>query len=80
MNKKNIVLEFDVTEPKDGRVVMMNRYWQCADGDPKRALFWRSYDYPQCNKSEFIVEMFPVTPSAKICFIEIAYVPERTRD
>jgi hypothetical protein len=77
-------VEKDVTEPLNGLTVKRNHYWLCADGDPKRALFykvdsWKSqFDAPQCNTDRRVVDAINDIPGAEIIFIPVAYVPART--
>jgi hypothetical protein len=54
--------EQDVLEPTHSIVSVYRDYWWwCVEGDPKRALFWRSSDrdrvgHAQCNHSKECAE------------------------
>lgn len=59
----------ELTTPKEGRVVKLNRWWLVHDG---KALF--SEDRPQCNYFRSAVELLAPKGCA-IEFIPVAYVP-----
>ena len=70
----------DVTEPKDGRVVRMNAWWACVDGDEKQALFMGKS--PQCNGNKAIIEwamkkdgFYP--NNIQPVLIPVAFIPNR---
>ncbi len=75
----------DVTEPKSGYTVYVNKYW-LVDGDAKRALFYGNS--AQCNNDEEIMkrcgffrnlpelkEKLKIEP--KIVFVPVSYVAVR---
>lgn len=71
----------DITEPKEGLVVMMDRWWLCVEGDPKRAMFFDNS--PQCNRIKKIAEhnhrviRYPEGfTNIQTIFVEMAYVPQ----
>ena len=43
----------DITEPKNGYIVYVDKYWIC-DEVPERALFYGTS--PQCNSSKEVIE------------------------
>lgn len=70
----------DVTTPQSGLVVYKNRYWNCIDGDPTKALFYGNS--PQCNGDIKVQQWMIKTDlykgmNVKPVFIETAYVPQR---
>ena len=70
---------FDVTEPKNGSIVMLNKYWLCVDGDRTRAIFYDNV--AQCNSHEPIPQRMKAYTeqrtgwNTKVVFIEIAFRP-----
>ena len=71
----------DVSTPRDGYTVYMNRYWVCVDGDPKQALFYG--DSPQCNRNKYVPETMLSGGTYKgqryleVVFLETAYLQVR---
>jgi hypothetical protein len=69
----------DVTNPKQGWVVVREVYWLCKDGDEKQAIFFN--DTAQCNKNIQIPErMLEYTKQKtgwdiQIVFIDMAFRP-----
>lgn len=69
----------DVTEVKNGRTVMVGKYWLCRDGDPQKAIFFNST--AQCNEHKQISERLKKYTEEKtgwkigIVFLDIAYNP-----
>ena len=70
----------DITEIKDGRKVLLNRYWVCRNGSPTEAvLSWGRI--PQCHESHKIAERmlknmrerFP-NETFEVVFIPTAFV------
>lgn len=71
----------DVTEPKEGLVVVKASHWLCIDGDPTQALFFGST--PQCNRNKAIPEWslkqdrYKAFGNLQIVYIETAFVPRQ---
>lgn len=69
----------DITIPKEGRVVRLNSWWLCVNGDPQKALFYNSS--PQCNSdkkiADWILTKTNVPESVSVVFIETAYILPR---
>jgi hypothetical protein len=69
----------DILTLKEGKVVKLNRYWLCKDGDPKQAIYYNGT--PQCNSNIKIPErLLKYTISntgwnVGIVFVECAYTP-----
>lgn len=68
--------EVDITVPKEGRVILMNRYWACVKGVPTKALYYGNS--PQCNKNESIMKwtndrLFTKEDNVHVVFVPIAY-------
>jgi len=78
MQKRYHVL--DVTQPVQGRVVMVDMYWLCKDGDAKQAILFN--DIAQCNKHIQIPErMLEYTKektgwNIEIVFLKVSYRPQ----
>ena len=69
----------DVTQPKEGYRVALNRYWLCTEGDLTRAIFFGNS--PQCNTKESISRMGIVLAKdgtgwpVDVVFAPISYIP-----
>lgn len=69
----------DVITPANGKVLLLNCYWLCKDGDPKQALFYN--DTAQCNAHKSIPIRMKEYSTEKtgwdleVVFIETAYKP-----
>lgn len=78
---------YDVTVPRKGSEVLLDMWWMCVEGDPKRALMWDSQKFrsPQCNPNESVGKSaktlmtlqaktgHPVSP----VFVPVSYIPKR---
>lgn len=82
---KNVFNTKDITTPKEGLVVMENKYWMCEDGDPAKALFYGNH--PQCNQNENVIK-YALKEEASMnyakgfknlqsVFVKTAFVPQR---
>lgn len=79
---EKLFFDLDITEPKDGLIVMKNRWWACIEGDPKKALFFGQGKSPQCNSQQSIIERSIQKGLYKgfvvrSVFVETAFAPER---
>lgn len=75
---KDFTIE-DVTTPKEGYIVYLDRYWACIDGDPTKALFYGKYHSPQCNGNKHLCEhlnysLHKEDSRVQTVFIPIAYI------
>lgn len=83
-NVKNF-MTFDITQPKEGLVVLKDRYWLCLDGDLTKALFFVSGKIVtgQCNKDKRVHEhvlknneRYKKIGNVQIVFSEVSYIPQ----
>lgn len=82
---KNVIMKnkqyraIDVTKIATGKIVVLDRYWLCKDGDPSKAIFYNST--PQCNASKSLPDrLLEYTEKetgwdVSVVFIKIGYKP-----
>ena len=65
----------DIITPKEGRHVLMERWWNVTEND--EVLFYRSYASPQCNSNKSIVDHLwdSKTIKTRSVFIPVAFCP-----
>jgi hypothetical protein len=72
----NVKIE-DATVPKDGYVVIKDRWWAVKDG---KIRFYRTYCSPQCNSNKTITEQVGKKWMDSVQFIPVVFTPHNCND
>lgn len=90
MTHEIVEIELDsLTTPKDGYIVMLNKYWVCRNGNPiavkspagpkgwYKSAYSDSELYPQCNAQKHVAEHIAAVLywGCEVRLIEAAYWP-----
>jgi hypothetical protein len=67
----------DAVTPRDGYVVIKDRWWSVKDGCIR---FYRGYWSPQCNSNKAISEHIGASWHDRVEFIPLVYVPHDCND